>query len=473
MKVFDLAIIGSGIGGSLVASQNKDKNIVVFEKDSNLGGCASTFKRFGSYFNTGATTFVGYEENHVIKKMFDKINFIPNIEESKIAIRTVQNGAILDRTKDFEKFIEDLEKVYPNKNNRKFWTKIKEIDEKFWHIKRVYFEKHSIKSYFKSLVTLKELFFIFDKNLLKSAESFIEENLGTISIEYKNFIDAQLLITIQCKIKDASLLSMALGLSYPFHKVFYANGGMGKIIEGLLEGVNVQKNEEVINILKDNSLFQIKTNKGDYLAKKVVLNSTVYDSSKLFVDKKIKKYYDGFSFSDQSAFVVYLKLNVKIEFIEHYQIILENIIPNTISNSFFVSFSKVEDELLSEGGLSVTISTHTKAQFWKDLSKENYEKQKWITQEYILEHFLNYFDNIDFKDIKKVFSGTSKTFDRFIGRLNCGGKPINIHTIFQTPSCNTPFDGLFNVGDTVFAGQGWPGVALGADILNRKINEKL
>jgi phytoene dehydrogenase-like protein len=50
MKKIDIAIIGSGIGGSLTAALNKNKDIVVFEKDQNLGGCASTFKRFGVLF---------------------------------------------------------------------------------------------------------------------------------------------------------------------------------------------------------------------------------------------------------------------------------------------------------------------------------------------------------------------------------------------------------------------------------------
>ena len=70
MKKIDLAVIGSGIGGSLISILNKDKQLVLFEKDKNLGGTASTFKRFGNYFNSGATTFVGYENNHIIKDNF-------------------------------------------------------------------------------------------------------------------------------------------------------------------------------------------------------------------------------------------------------------------------------------------------------------------------------------------------------------------------------------------------------------------
>ena len=41
--------------------------------------------------------------------------------------------------------------------------------------------------------------------------------------------------------------------------------------------------------------------------------------------------------------------------------------------------------------------------------------------------------------------------------------------MLELPSCNTPFAGLYNIGDTVFAGQGWPGVAIGVDVLNKML----
>lgn len=473
MKIYDLAIIGSGIGGSLIAALNKDVNHILFEKDTNLGGCASTFKRFGNYYNAGATTFVGYEENHVIKEIFDEIGFVPDIQESEVAIRTFQNGKTLDRVRDFDKFLNDIEISYPNKNNELFWRKIKQIDEKFWKIKDIYFVKHSFESYVKSLKSFYKLFEVFKIDLFKSADSFIKETLGSISKEYKNFIDAQLLITVQSKAKDVSLLSMALGLSYPFHKVFYANKGMGNIIEGILKDVNVHKKEEIKTIKKKNDIYFISSNKGEYQAKNIVLNSSIYDSQSLFEDKKIKSYYKSFKFSDQSAFTLYLSVESKEEFLEHYQIILDKDIPNCISNSFFISFSKQSDEKMSKNFYSVTISSHTKALYWKNLSTKDYEKQKNSTQDYLIQNFIKYFDTIEYKNIVKAFSATSLTFQRYIGRLNCGGSSINAKTILNTPSCKTPFKGLYNVGDTIFAGQGWPGVALGAKILNKELYEEL
>ena len=470
MKNIDIAVIGSGIGGSLISALNKNKDLILFEKDKNLGGCASTFKRFGTYFNAGATTFVGYENNHPIKNIFDEVGVIPNILESKIAIRTIQNRKIVDRVANFEEFLTNLNNVYYHKNNRIFWKTIKEIDERFWTLKKVYFAKYGFQAYAKTAFFVAELLKEFGFMLFKTADGYINEVLPNISKEYKAFINSQLLITLQTTSKDLSLLAMSLGLAYPFHKVFYPIGGMGQIIEDLLKDVNVQNKEQIISIKKEQNKYRLISTKNEYLASTVILNSAIFESSKLFLDENIKKYYDKFSFSDQSAFVVYLKLDSKEKLLHHYQIILKENIPNCISNSFFVSVSDINDEKLSNDGYSITISTHSKAIFWEGLTKDEYEEKKEFTQNFIITEFLNNFDNIKKENIKTLFSATSKTFYRYINRSNCGGKPITAKTIFQLPSCNTPFDGLYNVGDTVFAGQGWPGVAIGVNVLNKELN---
>lgn len=471
MKKYDLAIIGSGMGGSMLASLNKDKNLVVFEKDKNLGGCASTFKRYGSYYNAGATTFVGYEQNHPVKDIFDKAGFIPDIQESKIAIRVLQNGKIVDRIKNFEEFIENINRVYPNKNNTIFWQTIKDLDERFWTLRHLYFSKYSLKSNLKSFYSFFEIFLNFRFDIFKSARGFIKDILGDIPQAYMDFIDSQLLITLQSTSKDISLLSMCLGLAYPFHSVFYVNNGMGSLFDALLKDIELKRKEEIIRIIREKKHFRIFSRNYEYVSKNVVLNSSIYDCGSLFEESQIKDYYDSFSFSDQSAFVINFKIKSKIELLHHYQIILDDYIPNCISKSFFISISSKDDKKLSKNGYSVTISSHTKANFWKDISKEEYEKQKLLTQEFIINKFLENFKNIKIQELENIFSATSKTFKRYINRTNCGGKAITFKNLLQTPTCTTPIKGLYNVGDTIFAGQGWPGVALGVNILNKELNE--
>ena len=469
MKKIDLAVIGSGIGGSLISILNKDKQLVLFEKDKNLGGTASTFKRFGNYFNSGATTFVGYENNHIIKDIFDEANFVPDLIESSYAYRTIINGKSIDRKTDFEEFMDSLDTVFYHKNNRYFWQTLKDIDERFWRLKDIYFAKYSLSSYIKSLKTIEILFKEYKFLMFKSAKSFIKEVLGDISKEYQDFIDAQLQITLQSSSKDIPLLSFAIALSYPFHKIFYANGGMGKLFDDMLKDIDVKKNEEIKYIKKEQDFYRLISSKDEYLASKVVLNVPVFECSEIFLDEDIKNYYKKFEFYDQSAFVIYLKIESKKEFLNHYQIILKDTIPNTITKSFFVSFSHKDDGKLSKNGYSVTISSHTKALFWNNLSKDEYETKKEFTKKFIIDELLKNISDIKKEDIKIEFSATSKTFKRYINRYNCGATPLNLKNIFKIPSSITPFKNLYNIGDSVFAGQGWPGVALGVKVLNQNL----
>lgn len=469
MQKIDLTVVGSGIGGSLISILNKDKNLVLFEKDKNLGGTASTFKRFGNYFNSGATTFVGYEDNHIIKEIFDSADFIPDLKKSSYAYRTIINGKSIDRITDFEEFIESLNSVFYHKNNRYFWQTLKDIDERFWKLKDIYFAKYSLNSYLKSLKTIDILFKEYKFLLFKSAKSFIKEVLGDISKEYQDFIDAQLQITLQSTSKDIPLLSFAIALSYPFHKIFYANGGMGKLFDDMLKDINVKKNEQIIQIKKENNFYRLISSKDEYLTSKLVLNMPVFECKNLFLDEDLQNYYKKFEFYDQSAFVIYLKIDSKKEFLNHYQIILKDNIPNAVSKSFFVSFSQKDDEKLSKNGYSVTISCHTKALFWNELSKEEYEKNKEFTKNFILDELLKNIPDIKKENIKIEFCATSKTFKRYINRFNCGATPLNLKNIFKIRSSLTPFKNLYNIGDSVFAGQGWPGVALGVKVLNSNL----
>lgn len=472
MNEVELAIIGSGIGASLIASLNKDKDLILFEKDKNLGGSASTFKRNGAFFNAGATTFAGYEDGHIVKSIFDKANIKPDIIHSHIAYRTIQNGKVLDRVENFEEFLDNLNKTYYHPNNRYFWEKIKQIDERFWALKNIYFAKYNLNSYLKTVKSVQELVREFGFLLFKSGESFINQTLPGISKEYRLFIDSQLLITLQTTAKNIPLLSMSLGLSYPFHKVFYANGGMGKIFDDLLEEIKVFKKEEIKSIKKENNIYRLISTKDEYLASKVVLNRPVFECADMFLDENIRKYYEKFKFNDQSAFVIYLKIDSKEEFLHHYQIILDKLIPNSISNAFFISFSNKDDEKLSKDGYSATISFHTKALYWKSLTPSQYEATKQSTVDFILEEFFKHFPNIKKEEIKVCFSASSKTFTRYISRANCGGSSMDFKSLLKIASCNTPFKGLYNIGDSVFAGQGWPGVALGVDVLNQELNRK-
>jgi len=469
MKNLDYAVIGSGIGGALFAALNNDKNLMLFEKDHNLGGCASTFLHNGYHFNTGATTFAGYEDGHIVKKIFDRAKVVPKIKKTKVAYQVIQGDTIINRIQDFEAFLKEIDKAYPNKNNRVFWSKIKEIDAKFWELENIYFARYCVFDLLKTLTFATKLFNHFRLDIFQSSERFIQNTLGDISKEYYDFINASLQITVQQTTKDLPLIFCALGLAYPFHDLYYAQGGMGELVKDLLQNIDYKTNCVVKHIEKYNDDFILHTKNEKYQAKNIILGTSVFDSGKLFDDRKIRNFYNDRDFSDQSAFVIYLKLDSKEEFLHHYQVILDEEIVNCTSSSYFVSFSDKDDSVLSKDGYSITISTHTKAMFWKNLDKETYENKKQETIEFIKKDFLRRF-SLDEASINICFGATSKTFHKFIGRYNCGGISANFKNIFALNGITTPFKGIYHLGDTILGAQGWPGVAIGVDMLDRKLH---
>ena len=79
--------------------------------------------------------------------------------------------------------------------------------------------------------------------------------------------------------------------------------------------------------------------------------------------------------------------------------------------------------------------------------------------------------DINESDIVHHFAATPKSFMRYINRSQLGGNPITMKNFLpKLPSNDTPIKGLYHVGDTVYAAQGWPGVMLGVDNLKRLLH---
>jgi phytoene dehydrogenase-like protein len=68
-------------------------------------------------------------------------------------------------------------------------------------------------------------------------------------------------------------------------------------------------------------------------------------------------------------------------------------------------------------------------------------------------------------------AASPKTFQRYINRSQLGGNAITMKNFLpKLPGNDTLIDGLYHVGDTVYAAQGWPGVMLGVDNLRRLLH---
>ena len=163
--MFEYGIVGSGVGGSSIATllNAKGYKVALFEKEPYLGGCSSTFSHKGYSYNTGATTLAGYEDGFIVKEVFDEIGFKPELITTDPAIVIMQNEKVTPRYSDFEKFFQVLNTNYPYSQNRKFWELIYEINSEFYKMSGHYYSNANIFAKVKSLLSFIPLFLKFQK----------------------------------------------------------------------------------------------------------------------------------------------------------------------------------------------------------------------------------------------------------------------------------------------------------------------
>lgn len=72
-NAYDVAVIGSGLGGLLTASllAREGLRVIVLEKHSQAGGCLQTFRRKGVVFDTGLHYFGGYDEGGPLRRYWN------------------------------------------------------------------------------------------------------------------------------------------------------------------------------------------------------------------------------------------------------------------------------------------------------------------------------------------------------------------------------------------------------------------
>ena len=469
--MFDYAVVGSGVGGSSIAAllNAKGYNIALFEKEPYLGGCSSTFSHRGFSYNTGATTLAGYEDGFIVKEIFDEIGFTPELIQTDPSIVIIQDDKITPRYSNFDKFFETLNKNYPHKKNRDFWKLVYKLNGEFYKLTGHYYSNASLFSKVKSLFSFLPLLLKFQKYLRVDAYSFIDEYFDGLDQEYRNFLESQVLIVAQAPLKEINFFTAALSLAYTFNENNYAKGGLGEVFNGLTQEIKyLYKDSEIKSIKKYETHFVLETKNSFYEAKKIILNSTVYDSAKLFSDVEVQNYYKKYEKLNnyQSSFMLYMTLKTNKTLEHHYQIIQQHNYPSTLSKALFVSLSDVNDNTIVEQGYySVTASIHTDLRDWKD--KTTYKAQKKQLHDILQETILKTL-NIDENEVVDSFSATPKTFKRYINRDQLGGNAITMKNFLPfLPSNDTPIKGVYNVGDTVFAAQGWPGVMLGVKNLKR------
>jgi phytoene dehydrogenase-like protein len=272
-----------------------------------------------------------------------------------------------------------------------------------------------------------------------------------------------------------------MGLCYP-EDTSYAMGGMKAFSQSLLKKCTTvffkNKVKKIIPINDGLDGFQVITDKDTYIGSKVISTIPIWNQKDFFEEQKAKSFFENYPIPDPSecwsAFMIYLTIPLNRKRKSLYYQIHTNSIPNCNTHSFFVSLSHPDDSKRSINSRQVvTISTHTKGHSWPGLERNEYQKKKEETANFILNQLKLEF-NLDESEIQNVFTGSPTTFIKYTSRYQglVGGIP---HSLKRNPLsyliAKSPYKNFYMIGDTQYPGQGIASVILGAQNLTEFLND--
>lgn len=461
-----IAVIGGGIGGfcSAVWLKKQGHDVHLYEKDGSLGGCAGTFYKNKMHYNSGATTISGCVDGTLVHDFLASIDIKLDIELTNPALVVHSNNKTVHMQSDLQKLIASINDAFPSKNHDAFWIKVRDISTNFMKHQNYRFSSKSPIAKFLSYISFLPIVTRFGLYSIQNAISIIKKYYPSIDEEYLRFLDAQIRIVTQCDSRETSWLNAALALGYSMMTNGYAKGGMGAVFKNnSAKAGKVHLNSEIISIEKINNSFSVQTKKLSELFDCVVVATPIDKTLNLFKNEDIKQYIARYCKKppSQSAFMVYMSVKTEQKLPHHIQILLNKRLENTTSDAIFISISVLGDTQFSaEGKRSFTISIHTDERYW------NYEKHDYYSKKELLHNQIKAIvcEQLQILDewIVDSFAATPATFERYLGRKSVGGFAMNRYrTLDKIAANDSPFGGLYFVGDTVFAGQGWPGVIMG------------
>jgi C-3',4' desaturase CrtD len=478
----DIIVAGAGIGGLTSAAllAQDGYTVTVLEAANVGGGSCSTFERNGMLYDSGATTLIGFDEGQPLHFLENKFGMELQKHRLTKPMTIHFPGGQLTRYENEQDWIMEAARFFGEpESQEKFWTKIFRLSRHSWDVAA------RLKAFppanLKELLALPFAARIKDITLLpaltKSLGDFARE-CGINTEIFHRFLDAQLLITTQSRADETPLLFAAPALAYTNSGNFYLDGGMIKLVE-YFENI-IRKNtsnnifyrhrvSEIRQNVKGN--WEVQAKRKTFTAPVVISNLTVWNLAKILDSHKISQKLGPERYGAMGAFSVYFtaKDTFKDDIALHHQIHAPGI-PHLCSESIFVSLSRRGDTSRApEGFRTVNISSHTHPEFWYG-GKNDMLKARGQTTTAILDVFCKHFVGVTPLP-GHLHPATPFTWERWAFREKgrVGGIPQSMRRmLWDWPNAN-PARGLYLTGDTVFPGQGIPGVAMSGIMAWRRI----
>ncbi|MBA9077958.1 phytoene desaturase family protein [Rufibacter quisquiliarum] len=475
-----VAVVGSGFGALSAAAllAKAGLQVTVLEQNNYPGGCASSYKRKGYWFETGATTLVGLDEHMPLHYLLQETRISIPAQRLALPMQVVlKDGTRVTRFPHLEAWIQEAERVFGVPGQRSFWETCYRLSQKVWRtsVRQQSFPFSSLSDVWQAVKALQPE----QVGLLPLAFKTVQELLQAHGLDqnqpFVEFVDQQLLITAQNTRQEVNALFGATALCYTLYGNYFMPGGLRQLSEPLIAYLRERQGQihyktQVERVEAQGNGYLLHTSRGHLLADYVVLGVPLNNVFDLFPAPEIRRKLKPYLLSPaevNGAFTwsLVFRREQPLEVL-HHQLHVPGGVPQIGSESIFVSLSHTDDHARAPQGFCVaSVSTHVPN-----------PPSTWITDKKPLEAWVvSFLAKAGFfqpEQVVLVQSATPGAWLDWTGRAwgQVGGYP-QFRRIKPWQMKDARLDGrrAYVCGDTVYPGQGIPGVCLSGIIAAQKL----
>ena len=472
-------VLGGGLSGLTAAAllASEGLNPIVFERNWIPGGCTTSYPRKNVLFESGATTLVGLDEGMALHTLLEKLGICLPAKRLEIPMQvTLPGGEIITRYSDKEAWIAEAERVFGKKGQREFWEFNFRLSDFVWRVSGRYL--HFPPSSVGDLLALARKFQPADLPFLRHAFTSVHDVLNRYGLAHnRSFVDfcnEQLLISAQNHVTEVNSLFGAAALCYTQLGNYYLPGGMRTLADALVHYVEAHGGQVIcrtsVKEIKTakRGLFSVHTGEGAYLTPLLISAIPLNNLSEIDGTGKADHYAHHLMPPEKlySAFQagVHFRSSKRVTCL-HHQIHLKHPFPGTGASSVFVSLSHPDDRLRCPEGLYVaSVSMHIRN------PHQLLDTEKSVMEAAVLD-VLEEHGFLQRADVVYLHASGPKSWEKWTGRKwgFVGGYPqfMGIKP-WQMKDARHPLKGFYLCGDSVYPGQGIPGVVLSGMIAVEK-----
>ncbi|NJO43509.1 MAG: carotene isomerase [Cyanobacteria bacterium CRU_2_1] len=479
--LFDVIVIGSGIGGLVTATQLAAKGaaVLVLERYLIPGGSAGYFERQGYRFDVGASMIFGFGSQgttNLLARALEAVNINLETIPDPVQIHYHLPGNLdLKVHRKYEKFLQELIAYFPHEERgiRQFYGECWKVFNCLNAMELLSLEEPRY---------LTRVFFQHPFACLGLVK-YLPQNAGDIARRYiqdpnlLKFIDMECYCWSVVPAERTPMINAGMVFSdRHYGGINYPKGGVGQIAQKLVEGLEKAGSQILYKarvseiLLEHGRAAGVKLASGEvFRAKRIVSNATRWDTFERLLSKNTmpqaeQKWQQRYQKSP-SFFSLHLgvKADVLLPGTECHHILLEDWARmESAMGTIFVSIPTLLDSDLAPSGYHIIHSfTPSWIEDWQGLSSKDYEAKKEEIAAWIISRLEAIFPGLaaalDYQEV-----GTPRTHRRFLGRIDGTYGPIprrKLLGLLGMPFNRTATPGLYCVGDSTFPGQGLNAVA--------------